>query len=204
MMPYPIMLILKGHQTVVIGSGQVALRKAKSLVQAGAIVTMVTPEAPGARDIDNVKIIRDCYQPKYLEGAKLVYACTDDPELNVQIAADARDIGALVNCADQPDDCDFFVPAVGSTGDVTIAIGTGGASPALAGRLKECIAAALPERVGEFAAALLEIRGQVKSCISDIDRRGEILKKLSSDAGYQAFLTGGAGALQDILNEYIQ
>ena len=85
-----------------------------------------------------------------------------------------------------------------------MAIGTGGAAPALAGRLKKCISDALPERVGEFATALLTMRDKVKSRIDDLDRRGEILKKLAGDAGYQAYLAGGEDALQNILNEYLQ
>ncbi len=208
MMSYPIMLILKGQQTLVIGCGQVAMRKAQSLAEAGALVTIVSKDLPDAPSMDNIKIIHASYDrlyfEKYLEGAKLVYACTDDPKLNAQIAADARDVGALVNCVDQPEDCDFFVPAIVSTGSVTVAIGTGGAAPALAGRLKKCISDALPERVGDFATALATMRNTVKARIDDINRRGEILKKLAGDAGYQAYLSGGEDALQNILNEYLQ
>lgn len=204
MMPYPIMLILEGRQTLVVGGGQVALRKARSLIEAGALVTIVAKDPPDATDMDDVEVIQASYARKHLDGAKLVYACTDDPELNAQIAADARDIGALMNCVDQPEDCDFFVPAIVSAGSVTVAIGTGGASPALAGRLTKCIADALPERVGDFAAALGGMRDEVRARIDEIDRRSEILKKLAGDAGYQAFLTGGEDALMNILNEYMQ
>ena len=199
MRPYPIMLILEGQHTVVIGGGQVASRKARSLVEAGAEVTIVTEDISDVSDIQNVKIVRASYKPEHLAGTKLVYACTNIPALNAEIAAEARKIGALVNCVDQPEDCDFFVPAVVSDGPVTVAIGTGGASPALAGKLKKCIAEALPERVGDFATALMQMREQVKTEISDIHLRGEILKTLASEAGYEAFLSGGEDALRRII-----
>ena len=199
MRPYPIMLILEGQQTVVIGGGQVALRKAQSLVEAGALVTIVAWEIGDVSHMENVKIVRASYKPEHLAEAKLVYACTNVPALNAEIATEARTIGALVNCVDQPEDCDFFVPAVVSTGPVTVAIGTGGASPALAGRLKKCIAEALPERLGDFATALRQMRDEVKADITDIDRRGKILKTLASEVGYEAFLSGGKEALNRIV-----
>ena len=133
----------------------------------------------------------------------LVFACTDDDALNARIADDARAAGAIVNCVDQPEDCDFFVPAVVTDGDVVVAIGTGGAAPALAGRLKHLCADALPERIGEFAELLLSMRDKVKAGVADIARRGEILKHLASEESYQAFRTGGATPLETILDQLL-
>ncbi len=204
MKSYPIMLILAGRQTVVVGAGSVALRKAQSLTEAGATVTLVAEDIPDASGLENVEVIHASYTPQHLTGAKLVFACTNLPALNAQIAADARKIGAIVNCVDQPEDCDFFVPAIVSTGSVTVAIGTGGAAPALAGRLKKCVRDALPERIGDFATALLHLRDEVKANVNDLDRRGEILKTLADTSGYEAFLAGGEEALKKILNGLMQ
>ena len=109
--------------------------------------------------------------------------------------------GALVNCADQPADCDFFLPAVVGEGEVVVAIGTGGSAPALAVGLKGPVASALPERVGEFAAALGELRECVKADVADSTRRGEILRTLAGQVGYDAFCAGGSDALAKLLDE---
>ena len=200
---YPIMLLVEGRQTAVVGGGQVALRKVHSLLQAGAKVRMVTEDAPNEADLLGVEVIVSRYSAEHLAGAALVYACTNDAAVNAQIAADAREAGAIVNCVDQPEDCDFFVPAVVADGEVIVAIGTGGASPALAARLKECVRAALPEQIGEFASLLVQIRDQVKDRVDDVGRRGKILKTLASEPSYQAFLAGGPDAVARILHKLI-
>ena len=203
MKTYPIMLVLNGCQTVVVGGGAVAVRKVRSLIDAGAKVRLVTRDLAADADIGQAKVIRGGYEPQLLAGAKLVFACTDDAALNARIAADAREIGALVNCVDQPEDCDFFVPATVCDGDVVVAIGTGGASPALAGRLKRRVAEALPERIGLFAAELLRLRERVKAAVDDVNRRGEILRELSSPASYDAFCREGERALAEALDKLV-
>jgi len=197
------MLKVEGQLVVVVGGGPVALRKARSLATAGAKVTMVTERLPDNIDLGEVEVIHSSYSPRYLAGAKLVFACTNDVMANAQIAADAREAGAIVNCVDQPEDCDFFVPAVVSDGDVMVTIGTGGASPSLAARLKKNIANALPEQIGQFAQSLLRIRELVKAKVDDINLRGEILRKLADESHYQVFLAGGEKALVKKLDELI-
>lgn len=197
------MLVLTGEQTVVVGGGAVALRKVRSLTDAGAKVRIVAKDLAASADLGEVEVIRGGYEADMLAGAKLVFACTDDAALNAQIAADARAIGAIVNCVDQPEDCDFFVPAIVSDEDVIVAIGTGGASPALARQLKRCIADALPDKVGAFAAALLRLRERVKAEVDDLARRGEILKALSQPDNYDAFCRGGEQALAEALDKLL-
>ncbi len=197
------MLVLTGEQTVVVGGGAVALRKVSSLTEAGAKVRIVAKDLAASADLGEVEVIRGGYEADMLAGAKLVFACTDDAALNTQIAADAREIGAIVNCVDQPEDCDFFVPAIISDKDVIVAIGTGGASPALAGQLKQCIADALPDKIGQFAAALLHLRERVKAEVDDLDRRGEILKALSQPDCYDAFCRRGEQALTEALDKLL-
>jgi len=204
MQMYPIMLSLQGRQTVVVGGGPVALRKVRSLLAAGAKVKMVADDVSDRSELAGVEVIEGRYAPEHLAGAALVFACTDDEAVNARIAADARRAGAIVNCVDQPADCDFFVPAVVSDGDVVVAIGTGGAAPALAGRLKQCIADALPARIGAFAAALAQMRRRVRRQVDPIDRRGEIMKALASEAGYEAFIADGLEGLAAICDRWIR
>jgi len=195
MKTYPIMLKLTGHRAVVVGGGPVGLRKVDTLAQAGAEVTLVAPELSG-QPPRGVTVLRRPYAPQSVEGAFLVFACTDDAALNSRIARDARAAGALVNAADQPDDCDFHVPASVCDGDVTVAIGTAGASPALAGNLKRRLATALGPKIGQFAALLRDLRGQLRSAEDDLDKRGRIMKDLSSDRTYDLFVASGPEAVR--------
>ncbi|MHC4985494.1 MAG: precorrin-2 dehydrogenase/sirohydrochlorin ferrochelatase family protein [Planctomycetota bacterium] len=203
MKTYPVMLVLEGAQTVVIGGGGVGVRKVGSLLAAGAKVRLVSKDLPADADLTGVEVVHSDYESRCLAGAKLVFACTDDAALNASIADDARKIGAIVNCVDQPADCDFFVPAMVSDGDVVVAIGTGGASPVLAGQLKRCVADALPERIGDFVSVLLQLRDRVKAEVDDLDRRSAILKVLAGQRGYDAFLGGGAEAVAAVFDELV-
>lgn len=198
------MLDLRGRRVVVVGAGPVGLRKAQALAEAGAKVTVVSRQAPSGAGPDGAEIVRDSYRPGLLEGATLVFACTDDSELNARIAADARAIGALVNAADQPRDCDFFLPARVCDGDVTVAIGTGGAAPALAAQLKRRLAGALPPRIGEFAALLDRLRRQLKTRLGDGKLRGKVMKELAGEAAYELFVARGSRAVRELLDRLIE
>ncbi len=196
MTTYPIMLHLAGRRCVVVGARPVGTRKARSLARCGARVRLVDPQAPEAPG-EGIEPLPRPYAPDLLAGAVLVFACTDDAALNARIAGDARRAGALANAADQPDDCDFFVPAVAGDGEVVLAVGTGGAAPALARRLSGELAAALPPRVGEFAAALAAARKLVRRRCDDRRRRRRILTELAGPGGYKLFAAGGRPALLD-------
>jgi len=172
-----------------------------ALLEVGAEIKCVDPHMPpetAALHDASVLLIRKPYCPEHLEGATLVFACTDDRVLNAQIARDAQWVGALVNVADQPEDCDFTMPAVARDGDVVVAVGTGGSSPALAGRLRNHLAAALPPRTGEFAAALARLREEHQRD-PDTTRRSDRMRRLASHEAYEAFLHGGNDALRKLL-----
>jgi siroheme synthase-like protein len=128
-----------------------------------------------------------------------VIACTDDRPLNARVADDARAAGALVNVADDPPLCDFYMPAVVRDGDVIVAIGTGGSCPGLAGMLRERLGPALPPRVGEFAAALADLRAENRDQVGNPERRMSLIKGLADQRGYEAFCRGGLDALRDML-----
>lgn len=188
---------------VVVGGGAVGLRKAGTLAKAGADVTLVAAELT-AEPPQGVAVLLRPYGPETIEGALLVFACTDDDALNSRIADDARAAGALVNAADQPDDCDFYVPAIASDGDVVVAVGTGGSAPALAGNLKRRLAAALGSRIGEFASLLTQLRSQLRAAENDLARRGEIMRDLSSDEMYEVFLASGPEAVRTRFMELLK
>ena len=201
MKTYPIMLDVNGKTAVVVGSGPVGLRKARSLAEAGADVRLITLTGQPEGELAGITVINEAYRGELLEGAMLVMACTDDRALNARVAADGRNIGALVNVADQPDECDFFAPATVSRGDVVVAVGTGGLAPALAARIKQQIDQALPERLAEFAEALANIRRTLKAGPAPSKRRCQIMAELAGGESYQAFLDQGPQALQNRLKE---
>jgi len=134
----------------------------------------------------------------------LVFACTNDATLNRLIAQDARKIGAWVNAADQPEDCDFFLPATIVRNDVIVAVGTGGASPALAGMLRDRLAQTMPERIGQFAAMLATVRQELKALLEDPRRRMTVMTALCQPDAYEEFLTGGEAAVRARLEKLLQ
>jgi len=193
------MLNIRRLPAVVVGGGEVGLRKARSLAEAQAQVRLVAEKLLAESCPPNVALIPRPYQAELLEGAKLVFACTGDRTLNARIADDARRLGAWVNVADQPDESDFFTPAVACDGDVVVAVGTGGSAPALAGNLRDRIASTLPERIGEFAAALQEAREKLKHRISNVEHRKRIMRRLAKETTYEAFREGGIQAIHELL-----
>ncbi len=185
------MLLLQGRTAVVVGAGKVGLRKAAALLEANARVRLVPGPARPTTVPPEVELIDAPYQPAQLEGAAVVFAATDDAELNRTIVADARAIGALANAVDQPDDCDFYSPAVIRRGDVQVAITTGGSAPGLSAALRKRLEPHVPLRAGEFAALLTALRETLQRSDLSQPQRMDILRKLTSDESLDAFLSGG-------------
>ncbi|MBI5686004.1 MAG: bifunctional precorrin-2 dehydrogenase/sirohydrochlorin ferrochelatase [Verrucomicrobia bacterium] len=179
-----------GHRCVVVGAGAVGQRKAQSLLSAGAKVTVVAPEATSRVELLSVEgklqWLAEAYQPSHLDGARLVFAATDDPELNQRVAADARTRGALVNVAEPPEAGDFAVPATVRRGEICIAVSTGGASPSLAKKLREQIESV----VGEEYAALVELLGEMRMTLEQ-----QVKAQNKRQQVYEAILKSDALAL---------
>lgn len=132
---------MKGRPCLVVGGGTVAERKIAALLENGAKVTVVTPEAT-----DNVarwskqgllKLLARRYRAGDTVGFHIVFAATDDPNLNEAVYRECQNGGTLINSADDPDRCDFILPSVLRRGDLTVAVSTGGQSPALARTIRE-------------------------------------------------------------------
>jgi precorrin-2 dehydrogenase/sirohydrochlorin ferrochelatase len=148
-MRYPLFLDLTGQPVVVIGAGKVASRKIRSLLAAGARVTVISPVGAASlprpsgsrRDKDvaptgTLRWVKRRYRRGDLTGARLVIAATNDLDVNRQVCAEAKRRRQLVNCIAPPEAGNFIVPAVAKRGALTVAISTGGLSPALAKRLR--------------------------------------------------------------------
>lgn len=208
MKPFPIMLDLCGKLAVVVGAGPVGLRKVSSLLACEARVRIVEPRLAKAAakglKAKGVEVVARAYERACLKGAALVFACTDDRELNSRVAADARRMGAPVNAADQTEDCDFTMPAVGVEGPIIMAIGTGGACPALAGWLRDRLQEAMPKKIGAFAKLLSKLRRELQGNVDSSSARGEAIRELMKHGGYDAFIAGGPKAVRALLASIMQ
>lgn len=159
---YPVALDLSGRVAVVVGEKPVAEGKVEGLLDAGVQVLVVAEGPAEALDAleadDRVAVLRRPFEPDDLDGAFLVVAWSPDPAVREAVFRAARARGVLANVMDDPPRCDFAAPAVVRRGDLTVAISTGGRSPALAASLR----AELEERYGPEWAQVLDIIGSVR------------------------------------------
>ncbi|HHT9138851.1 MAG TPA: precorrin-2 dehydrogenase/sirohydrochlorin ferrochelatase family protein [Candidatus Wunengus sp. YC60] len=177
---YPILLNIQDKKCLVVGGGNVAWRKVCSLKEAGARVTVVSPEfCPEMERETGIERIQQKYEEGFLNGAWVVVASTDDEEVNKKIYYDATKRSILVNVVDRPEFCSFIVPATVSRGDLSISISTGGASPALARNIRENLEKQFGEEYGEFAKLLSETRRKILSEVSDESVRRDILQRIA-------------------------
>ena len=150
-MSYPICLIGMEHRrAVVVGGGRVAERKVAGLLESGAQVTVIAPSQTEQllawAQASAIALIPRRYCQGDLSGAFLAVAATDDPVVNQVVCDEARAIGCLINSVEHPERSDFTMPAIVRRGEITIAINTGGASPALARHLRRRIEQAIGEQ----------------------------------------------------------
>jgi precorrin-2 dehydrogenase/sirohydrochlorin ferrochelatase len=179
---YPIALNLSGRRAVVVGGGEVALRKARALADAGAHVRVVAPKlVAGFTGDGRFECLAARYAKQHLEGARVAVAATDDEAVNRQVARDARAAGALVNVVDRPELCDFIVPAQVRRGDLVVAVSTGGAAPALAKRLRERLEKEFGPEYATYLAVLREVREDLKKRNIPADLRRRIFERLTED-----------------------
>ncbi|TLD41210.1 MAG: Siroheme synthase / Precorrin-2 oxidase [Candidatus Jettenia ecosi] len=178
---YPIFLNIQDKKCVVIGGGNVAWRKVCSLKEAGAKVTVVSPEfCPELEKETEIERIKQKYDKEFLKEALVVIASTDDEEVNKRIYSDAMEKGILVNVVDKPEFCSFIVPSSMVRGDLRISISTGGASPALARNIREYLEKQFGNEYDEFTKLLSEMRRKVLSEIMDESIRRDILQQIAA------------------------
>lgn len=155
-----------GRRVVVVGAGAVATRRVATLVGLGARVVVIAPavrpELAARAGAGEIEVRERPFVPTDLEGAWLVFAATDVPAVNAEVRDRAREAGIWVNRADEPDDCDFTVLPAVRRGDLVVAVGTGGRSPALAAHLRERLAAEL-EGYEAVLDLLAEVRTEVRA-----------------------------------------
>ncbi len=177
----PLFLDLKSKSCLLVGAGDVAERKARLLLRAGARLTVVAPTlndyfeslAPGS-----ATIYRQAFTPATCDGHHLIVAATNSESVNRAVADAAQKLGIWCNVVDRPALSSVYFPAIIDRAPVTIAIGTGGQSPTLARWLKRRIEAALPSRLGTLGKTLGRWRQQVRTRIKDSAARRHFLDRI--------------------------
>jgi precorrin-2 dehydrogenase/sirohydrochlorin ferrochelatase len=190
---YPVYVDIRDKKCVVIGGGDVAYRKAVSLREAGAQVVVISPELTEEfLKEEGFIILRQEYEQKCLEGAMLVIAATSEQEVNRRVWEEACRHGLLVNVVDQPELCNFIVPSVVNRGELQISISTGGASPAFARMMRRELEGYFGPEYGDFIEILAALRPEVRSRISDGEKRQKVMERLSSPEMLEMIRSRGA------------
>lgn len=178
---YPVSLDMTNKRCVVVGGGDIAERKVERLLECGAQVTVVskslTPVLKARKKTGQMDHIDRDYEDQALDGAFMVIGATDRNDVNERISKDAMARGLLVNIVDDPDRCNFILPSLVQQGDLSIAISTGGKSPALAKKLRK----ELEKQYGPEYQTLLVIMGILRKRILAGDQRAADNKAVFED-----------------------
>ena len=198
---FPVFFNLHGLPVLVVGGGEVALRKITLLERCGARITLVAPEvapellqraADGALSLHTREFV-----PGDLEGARMVIVATSRRAVNRWIANLGEARGIPVNVVDDREASRFIVPAIIDRDPVMVAISTGGTSPVLARRLRERLEAFIPKRFGDLALWLRELRQTSQDKLRDTQERRRFFETLIDGAAARRFMDGDArGALR--------
>jgi precorrin-2 dehydrogenase/sirohydrochlorin ferrochelatase len=182
---YPIFLKTKSLNILIVGGGNVAEEKLTFLLKSSpdAHVTIVSPmfrkDTIALAKKGCVTLIKDSYNKRYLAGKHMVVATTDVPEINVQVWQDCRAVSKLVNVADNPPYCDFYMGGIVTKGNVKIAISTNGKSPTTAKRLRQFFEDVIPENIDDFVKNLNEYRKTIKGNFEEkVEKLNEFTKSL--------------------------
>jgi precorrin-2 dehydrogenase / sirohydrochlorin ferrochelatase len=173
---------LTDRQVLVVGGGRIALEKVEGLLDCNARVTVVAPQIVPELERLPVELIRRGYRTDDLVGSFLVVAATSTTSVNRRVYQDAEARSLLCNVVDVPELCSFILPAVHREGPIAVAISTGGASPALAQRLRDEIAAVVRPEHADLARQLRELRPWAKSHLPTYEARRDYFAALVEDA----------------------
>ncbi|MDI6894621.1 MAG: bifunctional precorrin-2 dehydrogenase/sirohydrochlorin ferrochelatase [Bacillota bacterium] len=202
-----LMLHTRGRRCLVVGGGEVARRKVEDALHAGLAVVVVAPRVvPALRDLARLGRItweERVFHPADVRGMFLTFAAAT-PEVNDQACQAARQAGVLVNVVDHPEMSDFISPAVLQRGPVTVAVSTGGASPALAARIRDRVATVVDEETGEWATLLARFRRRVQEAVAEAGVRHELLRRAAELEGEAAIARGERTAVERLLDSWLE
>lgn len=179
---YPIFLKAKNLNVLIVGGGFVAEEKLRFLLKSSpdACVTIVSPmfreDTLSLSEKGDVTLIKDAYNKRYLKGKHIVVATTNVPEVNMKVYKHCRKRSILVNVADNPPYCDFYMGGIVTKGNVKVAISTNGKSPTTAKRLRQFFEDVIPENIDDLVKNLNEYRKTIKG---DFEEKVETLNEFT-------------------------
>ena len=207
MKTYPIFAVIEDKPCLVVGGGAVGERKVADLMVAGARVTVVsrtlTPELTALAERGEIRYLPEDFAEGMVEGMALVMAATDDPEVNAAVSAAAQARGIWVNVADDPEHCTFIVPAQVRRGELTLAISTGGASPALARQLRQEFQQHLGPEYGPYLDLLQRVRTRLLSERRAHPDNGPLFHRLVHSPLREAVAQGDRPRVLKVLHEVL-
>lgn len=182
---YPVFLKASQLHILIVGGGNVAEEKLHFLTKSSpdARVSIVAPEFGEETKLlaqaFGADLIYDHYNPQYLDGKHMVIATTDAPEVNIQVYHDCRAQQKLVNVADNPPYCDFYMGGIVTKGNVKVAISTNGKSPTAAKRLRQFFEDILPDDIDRLVKNLNSYRDTLKGDFQyKVDKMNQLTEPL--------------------------
>ncbi len=204
---FPVFINLTDKPCLVLGGGQVAARKVQNLLDCGAVVKVISPEA--------VDVIKDCSEQGLIKWVRreleindlqdvfMVFVATSNPEANQQAVDWCRERNILVNAVDDPPNCDFYVPSVLRRNSLVLAISTEGKSPLYARKLREELESIITPEHGEYVDLLGEQRELIKETISDINVRKKVFEALVDSDIFELLRRGDQVKVRERVQECI-
>lgn len=200
---FPLFVRLADLNVLLVGGGEVALRKARLLCKAGARISLVSPEVHEGFATLAVTRVGDAFEPKHLDGIRLCIAATDDMALNREVAALCEARGIWVNVVDDPVASRVITPAIIDRSPLLIAIGSAGQAPVLARRVRERIEASLPFGLGRLAQFIGAARQRLKGQIS-VDESRRLWEAFLDGPGAEAAMQGDEAGAQAAVDQWLQ
>lgn len=203
----PLFFDLQGQPVLLIGGGDIALRKARLLTRAGARVRLVSPEV-----LDEVRelvlqaqgeIFESRYLVEHIEGVRLIVAATDDEAVNEQVHKDAIAAGIPVNVVDNPPLCTFIFPAIVDRSPIVIGISSAGKAPVLARNLRAKLETLIPPSYAQLGELVGRFRGQVKAKFDSVNKRRNFWERVLSGSVAERVFAGQTIAAEELLQQQI-
>ena len=202
---YPINLDIRNRNCLVVGGGSVGTRKVRTLLDCGANVTVVSPDATEKlrklAESGDIRLKRRTYQSSDLAGMFLVIGATDDDALNRRVHSDAQRQNMLCNIADRPAVCNFILPAIVNRGDLIIAVSTSGKSPAFAKKLKKHFEKEFGEEYETFLRLMGAIRKKLLKKSHQPEAHKPLFERLISGNLPEMIKTGETAGINRLLSE---
>ncbi|UOB18067.1 precorrin-2 dehydrogenase/sirohydrochlorin ferrochelatase family protein [Abyssalbus ytuae] len=182
---YPVFLKVHQMNVLIVGGGNVGLEKLSFMLKSSpdanveVIATWFNEELKKlAAKHPNVTLTKKEYETTDLQNRHLVIGCTDNSKINIRISEEARDRNILVNVADTPDLCDFYLGGIVTKGHVKIAISTNGKSPTTAKRIRQFLEDIIPENINDLVQNLNEFRKTIKG---DFEKKVNVMNKMTEE-----------------------